>query len=408
MGKIRCGGSNRSRGVQEKRFSKIKEHLLELGYTEQDVRGIKYNQSADRDNELTSRGWNMIRSGLEAKIQQNCVQQAKVECRATLYKRANIVKGLLKTYKQNFLPIIWQDMPPYIDVCMFPMFKAILNHPTEDNVMEDSFADAMNELPDLIADWQQRREADLWTAVTTHFQPADGIDPLKLAIAVFSCKSKECPGHFTNTDIWQHQCPSHGSSNNTWYSSVSEIQNASDLYKNLGYWELSFDTMRSAKVADVVCLASRDPATTTAEEMDVLDFRFVTLDCRVQEYASVGGNVTLHGRPVLSWQLLFKAWGLGEVHLLMPEDKAKKQHVLRRPWRQKYSVFCCQHCSDNLDNPKSYEEVTGHARDMHGIDTPKINHDLFLTPGAELLEELPLYILEFEKPRTSWPSYFNY
>ncbi|PBK72126.1 hypothetical protein ARMSODRAFT_1082612 [Armillaria solidipes] len=393
-----------SEKLEDKRFSKIKEHLLELGYTERDVKGIKWKQSGV-NRELTTKGWNMIRPGLEAEIQKNRVQYAKWDRSVAIYRRANIVKGLLKTYKQNFLPIVWREMPLHIDVCMFPVFKAILNRPTEDNVTEDSFADAMSELPGLIANWQQRREADLRVAV----QPllVDGVDALKLATAVFSCKGLKnyCPGHITNTGIWQHRCPKFRRSSKVDRS--IELRNAKDLYDALGYHcELSFDTGRSTRMASVVQFVSRDPATTTAEEMDALGLQFVSLNSSVSKYQSVGPENVLYGRPVLSWRESY----FPGCRLLTPEDESKKRQVLRQPSGREKNVFYCQHCSGDLDNSKPYEQVAGHIRDMHGIQNPRINSDLFLAPGAELPEEQypPLYILEFEKPNHGWPDYFNY
>lgn len=244
----------------------------------------------------------MIRPGLEAEIQKNRVRQAEKDRSVAIYKRADIVEGLLKTYKQSFLPTVWREMPLHTDVCMFPVFKAILNRRTGDNVTEDSFADAMNELPGLIAGWQQRREANLRVAVRPLL--VDGVDALKLATAVFSCKGlkNHCPGHITNTGIWQHRCPKSRRSSKVDRS--IEIRNAKDLYEVQGYHcELSFDTERSTRVASVVRFVSRDPATTTAEEMDALGLEFISLNSSVSKYKSVGpGNDVLYGRHVFSWR----------------------------------------------------------------------------------------------------------
>ncbi|KAK0231598.1 hypothetical protein IW262DRAFT_493214 [Armillaria fumosa] len=361
------------------------------------------------NRELTLKGWNRIRPGLEAEIQKNRVRQAKRDRSIAIYKRADIVEGLLKTYKQTLLPTVWREMPLHTDVCVFPVFKAILNRPMEDNVTEGSFADAMDELPDLIANWKRHREASLRAAVEPLL--ADGVDALKLATAVFSCKRSEnyCPGHITNTDIWQHRCPKSLLRPSCMDRSI-EIRNAKDLYEAWGHHcELSFDTRRSARVASVVRSVFRDPATTTAEEMDALGLEFICLESSVSEYTSISpGNDVLYGRPVLSWRENIRY--VSRCRLLTLEDEAKKRQVLRKPSMREKNVFYCLHCSGNLDKPKSYEEVGGHVRDMHGIQNPRINCDLFLAPGAELPEEQcpPLYILEFEKPNHArWQDNFN-
>ncbi len=91
-------------------------------------------------------GWARICPGLEAAIKENRVQQAKADRSTALYARAEIVRAVLKTYKQNLLPVVWRQIPSFIDVCAFSPFKDILELPTENSVTEASFSDAVNEL----------------------------------------------------------------------------------------------------------------------------------------------------------------------------------------------------------------------------------------------------------------------
>lgn len=59
-----------------------------------------------------------------------------------------------------------------------PTLRVFLELPAENVVIEASFVDAMNELPDLVTDWEQRREAELQVLVAR--QPTGWVDPLKL------------------------------------------------------------------------------------------------------------------------------------------------------------------------------------------------------------------------------------
>ncbi len=187
-------------------------------------------------------------------------------------------------------------MPLPVDVCMFPIFRDILELPTEHDVTKHSFADAVKELPNLISDWQRQRESKLRALVPP--QKTGQVDPLKLATTVFSCK-RRCRAIITNADIWRHKCV-------TYLSYASEgnhrdLTNVDDLYYNLGNTELSFDRAGSALAASLVRLASRDPATTTAEEMDNLNLGFL---CTIDHIATydLPDRGKWSGRPVLSWR----------------------------------------------------------------------------------------------------------
>ncbi|KAK0227130.1 hypothetical protein EDD85DRAFT_854964 [Armillaria nabsnona] len=380
------------------RFSMIRTRLLALGYTERDVNGIKWESSVTRDAELTSQGWNRTRPGLEAAIKVNRIQQAKEDRSVALNSRAEIVEGIIKTYKQQFLPVEWREMPLFMDICTFLPFRDILELPSDSVVTEASFTDAMNQLPNLIANWQRQRESKLRALVPP--QETGNVDPLKLATTTFSCKNG-CRAIITNADIWRHTCamyPSYVLGSGCY----GQVRNVDDLYYNLGNTELSFDMASSAVADSLVRLASRDPATTTAEEMDSLNVEF--LDDRIRTYILADKTGSCRGRRVLSW----REWVQGntmhghgsDLHLLTPDDEVKKRLVVREEyhfsWRSRF--FHCQHCSSHLD-PQTYEDVTAHLKDVHGIDDPLMDRDLFLTSGEDMpaAQRPPSYIVELER-----------
>ncbi|PBL01641.1 hypothetical protein ARMGADRAFT_1071171 [Armillaria gallica] len=276
-----------SESLRDERFSMIKTRLFEMGYSERDVEGIRWQSSVMRDAELTSKGWGRICPGLEAAIKENRVEQAKADRSTALYARAEIVRAVLKTYKQNLLPVVWRQMPSFIDVCAFSPFKDILELPTENSVTEASFSDAVNELPVLITDWQQRREADLRTMVAA--QETGGVDPLQLATTIFSCKRRD---HviITSRDLWRHRCVPYTNCDPWGISYLSPLKDVDDLYHEFGNTGYSFERTRSAVANFSVRLASRDPATTTAEEMDNLNLQFLHTYHHVGEYSTVSGD----------------------------------------------------------------------------------------------------------------------
>ncbi|SJL01060.1 uncharacterized protein ARMOST_04376 [Armillaria ostoyae] len=384
-----------SKRLRDERFSMIKTRLLELGYNERDVQGIRSEPSVVRDVELTPQGWNMVRRGLEVLIKDNRVQQAKADRTMTLFKRSQIVEDVLKVYKQKFLPIVWREMPSYADVCTFPAFRVILELPTEHVVTDASFADAVDELPTLIADWQRRRKSDSDLETQVASLETGQVDPLKLATAVFFCEQRH-DAIITNTDLWRHQCVPYlvmsgpGSMHDHF-----PVANVDDLYNHIGNKKHFFDTTRSSIAASLVQLASRDPATTTAEEMDNLNLQFLSMYDRVSNYSSVLSSTSYYGLPVLSWRKCVQK-GATSAHsaspefdfrLLTPDDEAKKR----------------RHCSDHVD-PQTYGDVSKHIRNMHGVDDPRMDRDLFLTPGASmpLLQRPPFYIVEVDSEDYLW------
>ncbi|KAK0227134.1 hypothetical protein EDD85DRAFT_1027217 [Armillaria nabsnona] len=358
-----------------KRFSRIKTRLLDLGYTEEDVEGIRDQPSVIRDAELTSNTWNRMYPSLEAAIKENRARKAKAARSAVLYKRATIVEDIFKTYNQQYLPVVWRELPSFT---------------------EANFAEAMNELPGLVADWQQQRESTLRALVPP--RESGHIDPLKLATTVFTCE-RGCRAVITKADIWRHRCVARKSTS-------SDATNVDEVYSKLGNAKLFFDMTRSAVAASLVRLASCDPATTTAEEMDGLHLQFIHMNDHTGRFGSAdnGTGLMCKGRPVLSWRECVQAnIGQGsDFRLLTPDDEARKLRIFKEiPVSWTSAFFHCQHCAEHhLWNAKSYEEVCQHVRDVHGVDDPQVDHDLFLTPGADIPagHGPPLYIVKFKPP----------
>ncbi|KAK0448180.1 hypothetical protein EV421DRAFT_1900824 [Armillaria borealis] len=377
-----------SKSLKDERFSMIKTRLFELGYTERDVEGIRWQSSVMRDAELTSKGWGRIRPGLEAVIKENRARQARADRTTALYARAEI---------------------------------DILELPTENFVAEASFSDAVNELPILITDWQQRRGVDLRTLVAAQ---ETGVDPLQLATTIFSCK---CRDHaiITNRDLWQHRCVPYATYDR-WDPCRPPLKDVDDLYDEFGKTGYPFEATGSAVADFLVQLASHDPATTTAEEMDNLNLQLVCAHHGVDEYSTVLGD-TVYGLPIFTWRECVQYFSIydpssplglkSDFRLLTAEDERKKRQVVRAeghvyswgPWYSRGSAFFhCQHCSEHVDDPKPYECVTKHVQDVHGVDDPRMDRDLFLTPGADMpaAQRPPLFIVELEREQYMNPWLF--
>ncbi|PBL01632.1 hypothetical protein ARMGADRAFT_1071163 [Armillaria gallica] len=194
------------------------------------------------------------------------------------------------------------------------------------------------------------------------------------------------------------------------------VANVDDLHNHIGNKKHFFNATRSTIAASLVQIASRDPATTTAEEMDNLNLEFLPMHDRVSEYSSVLSFTCCYGLPVLSWRECVQK-GATSAHsatpefdfrLLTPDDEAKKRRAFRKAYDLSSgggnsALFHCQHCSDHVD-PQTYEDVFKHIRNVHGVDDPRMDRDMFLTPGARmpLLQRPPFYIVEVDSDADPW------
>ncbi len=185
-----------------------------------------------------------------------------------------------------------------MDVCMFAVFKSVLESPTKDQITESSFSRAMEELPNLIVAWQQERATRVRSLAVAELgsQVNTTIDTTTLAICVFGCS--RCHNYSgTYADLWRHRCHLHHS----YIYWDFGFQNIDSFYECRGNGDITFDSRRSAMASYLVGMVSRDPATTTIEEMDSLGDTFLCMNCPVNMFRLGSGNI-LFGRPLLTWR----------------------------------------------------------------------------------------------------------
>ncbi|PBK72094.1 hypothetical protein ARMSODRAFT_932426 [Armillaria solidipes] len=388
--------ADESEQLMAERYQEIKSRLLELGYTQDDMSAIRWCNSVRKSAKLTSSSWKKILPGLEDTIAQHRDMVAKYEYSRALQRRTDILKTLYTSYQHGFVPSVWKQMPPYMDVCMFAAFKSVLESPTKDQITESSFSHAMEELPNLIAAWQQDRAtrvrnlavAELGLVNTT-------VDATTLAICVFGC-SNRCHNYSgTYADLWRHRCHLHRS----YIYWDFGFQNVDNFYECRGNGDITFDSRRSAMASSLVTMVSRDPATTTIEEMDSLGDTFLCMDCPVNMFRIGSGDI-LFGRPLLTWRQCINIHshsGPTKVRPLTTEEQSKLQEVELDP--DMSSTWSCQHCSEYLEQWTTHESVSRHVQDVHGVNDPVIERDLFVAPGfTHGRHHMVLRALEFQKP----------
>ncbi|KAK0191731.1 hypothetical protein F5146DRAFT_1050141 [Armillaria mellea] len=381
--------ADESERLMAERYQDIESRLLELGYTQDDMSAIRWYNSVRKNAKLTSFSWKKILPGLEDTIAQHRDMVAKSEYRRALQRRTDILKTLYTSYQREFVPSVWKQMPPYMDVCMFAMFRTILESPTKDQIGESSFSCAMEELPNLVAAWQQERATRVRNLAfnTT-------IDPMTLAICVFGCSG--CYNYSgTYGDLWRHRCHLHRS----YIYWDFGFQNIDSFYECMGNGDITFDSRRSAMASYLVGTVLGNPTTMTIEEMDSLGDAFLCMDCPVNMFR-LGGRNILFGRPLLTWRQCINFHvhnGSNKVRMLTTEEQSKLQEVELDP--DMSSTWSCQHCSEYLEQWTTHENVSRHVQDVHGVDDPVNERDLFIAPGfTHGRHHMVLRALEFQKP----------
>ncbi|KAK0490224.1 hypothetical protein IW261DRAFT_1700 [Armillaria novae-zelandiae] len=388
--------ADESEQLMGERYQEITSRLLELGYTQDDMSAIRWCNSVRKSAKLTSSSWKKILPGLEDTIAQDRDMVAKHEYSRALLRRTDILKTLYTTYQRGFVPSVWKQMPPYMDVCMFAAFKTVLESPTKDQITESSFSRAMEELPNLIAAWQQDRAIGVRNLVVAELSSlvSTTVDTTTLAICVFGCN--RCYNYSgTYTDLWRHRCFLHRS----YIYWDFGFQNIDSFYECRGSGDVIFDIRRSAMASYLVGMVSREPAATTIQEMDSLGDAFLCMDCPVNMFRLSGGNI-LFGRPLLTWRQCITVHlhnGPTKVRPLTTEEQSKLQEVDLDP--DMSSTWSCQYCSEYLEQWATHESVNRHVQDVHGVDDPVIERDLFVAPGyAHGRHHKVLRALEFQKP----------
>ncbi|KAK0205789.1 hypothetical protein DFS33DRAFT_531747 [Desarmillaria ectypa] len=391
--------ADESEQLMEERYQEIKDRLLELGYNQDDMLAIRWCTSVRKNTKLTPSSWNKILPGLKDTIAQHRDKVAKAEYSRALQRRAEILKTLYTSYQRGFEPSVWRQMPPLMDVCMFAAFKSVLESPTKDQITESSFFRAMEDLPNLIAAWHEDRTRHVRNLAAAELgsQVNTTVDVTTLAVCVFGCSNKCYNYSGTYADLWRHRCPPRRSDIYWDFS----FQNVDNFYECRGNGDITFDSRRSTMASSLVAMVSRDPSITTIEDMDSLGDAFLCMDCPVYKFRIRGGNI-LFGRPLLTWRQCINDhlhYGPAQckVRPLTTEEQLKLQDVELDP--DISPVWSCQHCSEYLERWTTHDSVNRHVQDVHGVDEPVIERDLFVGPGfTHGRHHMALRALEFEKP----------
>ena len=219
---------------------------------------------------------------------------------------------LYREYKKSVPPLTWAYLPPHYAVYQFKPFEDLINAPHDEELDKASCEDALCCLPKEVQDWTLTKKRQLVSLLPGHdnggtttsqhagassepCDPSQGVEDnfeaLQLATSVFCCLgSNISPQRKTGLCLigWEGAGP---------HLRCSALET---------YWEkrLHFSQRGHDAATALVNLACLDPRTTTAADMDRLDYRYICTSCPIASYSGFKGRHAYNWRDAVRSKLL--------------------------------------------------------------------------------------------------------
>ena len=208
--------------------------------------------------------------------------------RSLLRKRTEMVAVLVGQFAiENQIQIL----PGVADICLMSqeLRELILESDPTVNVDESSFSEWLPKFPELCRTWRRTQDTFLLKllALSTSESHSTGGDSdvsrLQLATVYFNCQTCQCTILYPR--ILAHSCM-------TAHTKIDADSNLKELWNAMCRmpWNYTGDKVRLHKEAydaahKIVLACGKDPAATTASEMDELDVRVECYSCSRPRFA---------------------------------------------------------------------------------------------------------------------------
>ncbi|KDQ18163.1 hypothetical protein BOTBODRAFT_171834 [Botryobasidium botryosum FD-172 SS1] len=356
--------------IKERRYQMIVEYLTEDGWGD-DIAlcgdALRNQSFVKKPKELTYHSWARMRRQVTDFLEEKRQERQEKE-------RKQILTRLYHTFLENLGPSmeIW---PSPDQLAEFEAFSAIIEK--SDTVDEGIFAEAMSTLPKAVESWRNHLRCDL-----AYMQPPGclrdrGDTPpegvLRLATSVYRTKRE---GTLFYPGLLLHR----------------SLVEKTLLQTSLEPFQLGPSTRTSAKPRDYIdwdptgtsvvdaileiCSLNRD--TTTPEDLDNLDARFLCLLCRNKQYALTWRRAIQHAHDtdwhVSEWRRLNPT---EESHIKAREKERTEARNKKDPlWLFKKDVWSCNHCRARAEcyclfTATGPDGVRAHLRNAHEIQAPE-------------------------------------
>jgi hypothetical protein len=203
--------------------------------------------------------------------------------KALLANRAEVVAVLVGKYAAaNQSEIV----PGPIDVCfhMEGLHDMILESDSSVEVNESSFAECLTRLPDFCCEWRRSKDEILAELVPSSAfpsapEPSCDFSQLQLATTYFYCSQCKAPIHYPR--ILAHSCMT--SARHKDILKNEQLHGLDSLHRvpwNFTNNMVAFHLDAFNSACRVLDTCDKDPAVTTAAELDELDARFECVNCQ--------------------------------------------------------------------------------------------------------------------------------
>ncbi|KAJ7648224.1 hypothetical protein DFH06DRAFT_1209776 [Mycena polygramma] len=258
----------------------VEKRLLEEGYDLRDLkdRFLSKVPPLCGISRLSSKRWNKVRPYVIPMVREQMETRLRDERWARVRVAENSITKVLYTH---VAPPTWSYIPTAERIADFPQFKQITDDPENVVLAPDDprLIAALVPLPATLVVYYNEKRAALAASIPGVRAP---LDPrtLELATTIFTCGGTHC----SKQHLCRPKCCLVG-----WRDAGA---------RQRGGWGCGyiFSHRASTTAGELVRLVGLDPETTTAEDMDGLDHRFVCDECPAVQ----------RGREIMTWRVCLR------------------------------------------------------------------------------------------------------
>lgn len=378
--------------IRKERIKAIVTKLKELGWGSHIAR-VKDLKSFARcahvyvPKPLTDREWTKIKRDVIALMSKQNFMLLELDLKDLLLARLKLLERFVSAYYlESPRTPAKERMPRFADIAYLPQFRRIMEAPSASTVTTDMFDALRNELPALIADWQEDATRKLRQIAATAVGIPEGTDPLELAVVMFECS--QCSSVLQYPSVLGHEC------------NVAVFGPETEIYFKF-VWDVSysrtlpveaFDAVDIRIASQIVRACGMDPGTATHAEMETLDLRFC---CQMGPEFYAGARMVTRWRHALTLAHEGKIWRLASAE---EEAQVKELERSRDEEAVEYhdlgEYWCCAYCDDMSYRLARRSVVRAHVRDSHGKPDPRAEAgDVYLHPEGDLQGQIPVILL---------------
>ncbi|KAH9922960.1 uncharacterized protein B0H18DRAFT_1016365 [Fomitopsis serialis] len=368
--------------VQKQYDVQVSYRFRELGYEDQDIKSIRTRQEAQKDRNITERVWKRVKPILQPCIETALCKRLETDQAPTINARKRLVKNAYDDYKRTLRPIEWIHLPPPALIYVMPAFFSLIYMNLDVPLEQTTCDEAARNLSEYISAFKDNLKERLLHAMAdagafgkitrlSKSRVADSHGRLALATSVFASSGPVSLSfdEVTAKVAWT------GTQSSQEYGSAYYIHMvAAKVWKS---WDstIRHDRESSANCASLIKALGLDPEATRPVHLDRLDRRFLCRQCS----GEAQGGLAYTWRAFLSHCSTQHMWQSSFVRFtaLNEEESAVVRQAEGADLAEQQEMWSCNHCAIHLDDLRTRPVVLQHVQEVHAIDEPEENADLF-------------------------------